>query len=1005
MKLYAPFSHRVLGFIISILLFTSFVFAAAGDVDTTFNSLISGVAPGVVNVVKTQPDGKILVAGAFTEVNGLSKFGLLRFNADQSLDTSFTTLDFFSGYGVGGPIDAIAIQPDGKIVVGGRLWGVNGVFRPGIYRLNADGTIDSTFFTVQLNADNMVKTIQILPNNQILVGGYFNINLGQINNFARLNSDGTFDASLPVTNLPQINHIAVLPDGKFITFSNSVTKYNSNGTLDSSFSTVTSSDGSINTAKLLPDGSLLIGGSFFTLNGFNQRRLAKISTDGSVDLTFNLNGSGVNTNLFQVCQIKDIELRSNGKIVILGDFTSYNSAAPNRRNIAQLNLDGTLDTSFDYPNTFYGPFTDAVILSDDKLLIGTIANSDTPPFIRLNPNGSLNSSNFISLTKNAQVKKFAQQPDGKIVIVGLFGAVGNSLKNSIARINTDGSLDSNFTPYYNLDLPHMTNVVAVQPDGKILVCDEEQTTFLKRLNPNGSFDSTFSSPGWVNEVVALPDGKILVGDNTRILRLNANGTTDSTFIGPGTLNGIVNKIIKQADGKIIIGGAFTQIGSSARGRVARLNADGTLDTTFNPPGGANNTIFDLDVQTDGKVVLAGQFTGLNGNSSRQNIGRLNADGTLDTTFAQTVSPSVLAVKVQSSGKILIGGNITQVGSTATNRLARLNTDGSLDTTFNASPNSTVSDIDLQTESRILVVGDFTRINGTSANRIARLTDNIVTTTAGKLFDFDGDGKADVSVYRASTNVWYRLLSGNSTLLQNNFGIAGDIPTPADFDGDGKTDLAIFRPSTGTFWYQSSINNAQIATQWGQNGDIPRPSDFDGDGKADFIIYRPNEFQWYRLGSTGQVSNRSFGLPFDKPVIGDFDGDGKSDMAIFRPSSGDWWYQSSVDNSQRATHFGASTDVPSPADFDGDGKTDFAVYRPSTGVWYVLNSSTGSATIVQFGIAEDKPVPADYDGDGKSDIAVFRPSTGLWYLLRSTSGFSALQFGISSDVPLPNSFVP
>ncbi|MCU1288467.1 MAG: repeat-containing protein [Acidobacteria bacterium] len=273
------------------------------------------------------------------------------------------------------------------------------------------------------------------------------------------------------------------------------------------------------------------------------------------------------------------------------------------------------------------------------------------------------------------------------------------------------------------------------------------------------------------------------------------------------------------------------------------------------------------------------------------------------------------------------------------------------------------------------------------------------------FDYDGDGRADVSVFRPSTNRWYELLSSNLRVAEQTFGLSGDIIAPADFDGDGKTDIAIFRPSSGDWWYLSSVDNVQKSVKWGQAGDVPLPGDFDGDGRADFIVYRPSNNSWYRLSRVGQTSITRFGTAEDKPVMGDFDGDGKSDLAIFRPSTGDWWYLASSDGSTRTLHFGIETDTPVPADYDGDGRTDFAVYRESERTWYIYNRSTNSHSTTQFGLAGDEPVPADYDGDGRADIAVYRRSEGNWYILRSSQGFTVLKLGISTDIPTPGAFIP
>jgi subtilisin len=273
------------------------------------------------------------------------------------------------------------------------------------------------------------------------------------------------------------------------------------------------------------------------------------------------------------------------------------------------------------------------------------------------------------------------------------------------------------------------------------------------------------------------------------------------------------------------------------------------------------------------------------------------------------------------------------------------------------------------------------------------------------FDYDGDGKSDMAVFRATNNIWYIQNSANNSFDFKQFGLSGDLVAPADFDGDGKTDVSIFRPATGVWYRLDSSNGNFSAINFGTTGDLPVPADYDGDGRADPAIYRPVTGTWWILQSgSGAVKTQNFGLAEDKPTIGDFDGDSKSDIAVWRPSTGTWYRINSSNNTLFIQPFGISTDKPVSADYDGDGKTDIAVFRPSEGNWYRINSLMNSLEVTSFGLAEDSPVSADYDGDGRADIAVFRPSDGVWYLLRSAQGFTASQFGLTGDIPSPNAFI-
>jgi hypothetical protein len=279
-----------------------------------------------------------------------------------------------------------------------------------------------------------------------------------------------------------------------------------------------------------------------------------------------------------------------------------------------------------------------------------------------------------------------------------------------------------------------------------------------------------------------------------------------------------------------------------------------------------------------------------------------------------------------------------------------------------------------------------------------------TNPLGAPFDFDGDGRSDISVFRPSDGVWY-LNRSSWGFNAFHFGLNGDQPVAADFDGDGRSDVAVFRAGV---WYRlQSTTNTMDVVSFGLPGDVPSPGDYDGDGRADIGVYRQASGVWYSLASSsGAFSSTRFGLFGDVPVPGDYDGDGRDDINLFRPSNGTWYRLNSSTGSFSAVNFGLSGDKALAGDFDGDGRSDIAVWRPSDGVWYSLQSSTGGFSASAFGLAGDIPTPADYDGDGRTDIAVFRPSNGTWYRLNSSTGsFSATGFGLSSDKPIPSYYIP
>lgn len=345
--------------------------------------------------------------------------------------------------------------------------------------------------------------------------------------------------------------------------------------------------------------------------------------------------------------IYSIAPQSDGKILIGGDFFNYNGTE--RHKIARLNADGSLDTGFD-PGLGVGDLTDyrwlysIAVQGDGKILIGgsfntyngTIRNN----IARLNDNGSLDTSFISDFGSVSVVHCIAIQNDGKILIGGQFTVYDGTARARIARLNADGSLDTTFNPGTGATGGLIVESIALQTDGKIII--------------GGGF-TTYNGT-----------------TRNGIARLNSDGSLDTSF-NPGSGVSYVFDIALQNDGKILIGGDFATYNGTARNRIARLDTDGTLDTSFDPGTGANQIVNSIAIQNDGKILIGGLFFGYN-ESPRQKIARLNADGSLDTTFdpgTGATGGTVETMTLQSDGKILIGGGFSTYNGTARNKIARI----------------------------------------------------------------------------------------------------------------------------------------------------------------------------------------------------------------------------------------------------------------------------------------------------------------------------------------------
>ena len=573
--------------------------------------------------------------------------------------------------------------------------------------------------------------------------------------------------------------------------------------------------------------------------------------------------------------------------------------------------------------------------------------------------------------------------------------------------------------------------------------------FFNSLNSNQTAD--FEALEVCQGGNCVKNGKIAYVSNDEIYTINPDGTNETNITNNASIDGEPNyspngsSIVfsTNRDGNFEI---YRMTGNG--GNLVRLTNNSTEDSLpyYSPEGlsivfvsnrDGNNEIYKMNADGSNQVRLTNDsasdsspavspnglkiiFISSRSGNGNEKIFSMNSDGSNQQVLsdAPTISPCYNRLDYSPDGSKIIFGFSPDCGTTHPS-VWSMNSNGSNRVSSGFGRYANYSPDGLNTASVCCYFDPFNSpprmsifsVNGGSGRTLPRvftMFDKVypdwqpLPSPRRTAFDYDGDGRSDISVFRPSSGIWYQLRS-TTGFAAPQWGISTDVLTPADYDGDLKTDVAVWRPSEGNFYILNSFNNTVRIENFGLSGDVPTGGDWDGDSKADVAVYRGGTTGvFYYRGSTGNsqsnISSVPWGISGDKPVAGDYDGDVRMDAAIYR--NGIWYIRQSSNGQLSAVSFGQANDVIVPADYDADGKTDQAVYR--NGIWYLLRSTQGF-TAFQFGISNDIPAPGDYDGDGRADAAIFR--NGVWWILKTQSGtVEAVSFGLSGDKPIPSAFV-
>ena len=746
-----------------------------------------------------------------------------------------------------------------------------------------------------------------------------------------------------------------------------------------------------------------------------------LSASGTLDPTF-ASGQGFATVPISIDSGptlggRAVAVQSNGQIVMASAGTVSNSGQTTFL-VTRFNADGTLDTSFGTGGKVLIPFNDlasataVAIETDGQIVVGGLVAATIfdrgastqydPAAARLNSNGTLDTSfgidggiafpvgapesNADSFTEfNTAVTSILVQADGSILLAGdAVNASGTGNDYAAARLTASGTLDTSYGGTGIVLVPAKIGTAedsvavgaALQSTGQLVIAGLSIVPGVQ-----GYFGPTPSTP----YITAI--------------RLNTDGTLDTSFGTGGEANPFpatsvdgrrIEAMTLQPNDDIILAGD----GLSA----IRLNADGTLDTSFGTGGEASYTATDnqfpstvtgVAVDPDGNIVLAVPPAYIFGGTG---LIRFTPSGALDSTFGNPSTPGL-------SGELF--------GNELINPILAVASDGN---------------IIVATVHVVYVDQTGTQSSNQYSLQVGEVLSQSTTSTPAlqqPAADYDGSGTTNLAVYLTNFGEFaYRPTNGNPDVLVP-FGSAGagqTIPAPGDYDGAGHAEIAAYLTGLGDYAISSSTTGQLRIIQFGIPGagnSIPAPGDYYGTGVDDIAVYLPSIASFAIKDPTGKTTGTllQFGIAGagqSIPAPADYYGTGQDDIAVYLAQAGAFAIQDPTGKTAgEIIPFGKpglGNSIPVPGDYDGSGHVEVAVYVPSVGGFFYRPANGGADVFVPMGTANSGDLPAigDYDGSGHDEFAIYDPTGGFFEYKPYNGGADVIDYfgqpGAGNSVP-------